>query len=312
LRLVKVSARAERTWQSALDQFLLVKKANGAAPRTRQDYRDWCGRFFDRHPGCWSDYEALRSAAVEYFGDLADKAPATFNLARKNLKAFFGWCVAEGILPANPLDGIKKRKDGGKPRSVDLETVKRLLDLCDRRTFAGLRDYTAILFSLDTGIRPSEMLALKPCDLNLRALEAHIPPSVAKTREGRTVVFSPPMAKALVKLLQARPAEWPEKAPVFASQDGTEMKEPSWAHRLAAYSKRLGVKITPYTLRHTCAISSLRRGMDVFAVQRQLGHADLQMTKRYVHLAGEDIHKQHETASPVTALFPGGRRVRKI
>lgn len=63
------------------------------------------------------------------------------------------------------------------------------------------------------------------------------------------------------------------------------MLETSWAHRLRKYSRRLVARVTPYTLRHTSAIMSLRNGGTAFFVQKQLGHKSLVMTKRYVHLA---------------------------
>jgi len=43
----------------------------------------------------------------------------------------------------------------------------------DKTTFAGLRDYTMLLLTLDTGIRPKEALSLQVDDINLRALDFH-------------------------------------------------------------------------------------------------------------------------------------------
>jgi len=65
-------------------------------------------------------------------------------------------------------------------------------------------------------------------------------------------------------------------------------------------------------LRHTSAIMFLRGGGHVFALQRQLGHTSLVMTKRYVHLADSDLHEQHAIASPVGQLMPQRTRVRKV
>ena len=300
-------------WDEALQEFILTKQAEGKAPRTLKDYHTHVTAFFTQHAEAWSDYHRLKKAVREHFAGLADKSKATYNLRRQNLKAFFSWCVSEGYLVGNPLDGIPKRKDNGKPRSLDEEAVKTVLSLVDTSTYTGLRDYALILLQLDTGIRPGEALKLLPEHFNLSHLEVYIPASIAKTRTARTVVISTQTAKAIKKLLLARPEEWKETVPVFANQDGQEMLVTSWTHRLKKYGQKGGVNISAYRLRHTSAILQLRNGASAFHVQRQLGHADLTMTKRYVHLVEADLHREHATCSPVANLFPERKRApRKI
>jgi site-specific recombinase XerD len=88
------------------------------------------------------------------------------------------------------------------------------------------------------------------------------------------------------------------------------MLETSWGHRLKGYSVRLGHSITPYSLRHSFALLYLRNGGNVFTLQRTMGHADLNMTKRYLALNGEDLKREHDTAAPVN-LF-NKKRVKNL
>lgn len=58
--------------------------------------------------------------------------------------------------------------------------VQELLSVPDQSTFVGMRDYTLILLTLDTGIRPSEALGLLPDNLNLMTGSIYIPAAKAK------------------------------------------------------------------------------------------------------------------------------------
>lgn len=307
-RVVRLDKRVAATWQEAVHQFLVLKQAEGLAPRTLRDYCAHLERFFGRYPGCWP--QGVKEAALEYMG--LPCSPAYFNLKLKHLKAFFGWCRREGILPANPLERLHARKAEGRVVQYDADTLARLLSLPDRSTFSGLRDFAMLCLTLDTGIRPSEALSLLPGDVNLRALEVTIRAEVAKTRTARTLPISPATANALSKLLAARHPKWGERVPVFCSQDGAPMSIHGWHYRLRVYSRKLGVKVFPYALRHAFALLFLRNGGHALALQRTLGHQDLTMTKRYVALTQQDLRQQHALASPLQALLPQKNRVRKL
>ncbi|KAB2950618.1 tyrosine-type recombinase/integrase [Heliorestis acidaminivorans] len=65
--------------------------------------------------------------------------------------------------------------------------------------------------------------------------------------------------------------------------------------------------------RHASALHHLRNGADVFTVQRILGHADLNMTKRYLALTQSDVREVHSLTSPVNDILDTGRkRVRSL
>ncbi|ADG04798.1 site-specific integrase [Kyrpidia tusciae] len=299
-------------WHDALEEFLLTKQAEGRAVRTLKDYRKHVSAFFREHEDAWPDHHALKRAVVAHFADLRELSATHYNLRREYLKAFFSWCIREEYLPKNPADNIPKRKNDGTPRNLDHDTLKRLLALPRKDTYAGVRDYALMLFQLDTGTRPGEALQLLPDHFNLAALEVIIPSGTAKTRAARTVVVSPQTAKAIRRLLSVRPADWTDDVPVFASASGRRFTVHGWDQRLAKYGERLGVRLTAYMLRHSSAILFLRGGGHVFALQRQLGHTSLVMTKRYVHLADSDLHQQHAVASPVANLLPQRTRARKV
>ncbi|SHF69529.1 Site-specific recombinase XerD [Desulfofundulus australicus DSM 11792] len=311
-KVVKLQKQASRTWEEVLDDFLFQKKAEGKAERTIKDYRVRLSKFFQAYPDAWGDYEALRAAVRRYFAGLADKAPATYNLPLEYLRAFFNWCISEGILAANPTAGLHKRKDEGRARDIPPDVLEKLLGLPNRKTYTGIRDYALILLQLDCGLRPGEALRLVPSDFNLRACQVTVSREKAKTRVSRTLTFSLTTAKAIRRLLEVRPDDWDDTVPVFANQDGQPMLVNSWSARVRKYARKVGYPLTPYSLRHSSAIMFLRGGGHVYALQRMLGHAGLTMTKRYLALTENDLAEQHAVASPVKQLLPERTRVRRV
>ncbi|MCE5222737.1 tyrosine-type recombinase/integrase [bacterium] len=289
--------REKYTWETLLDDFLLVKKVDGCRDRTLQDYRYHIRLFFKEYPNALFDNTSLVYAIRSYFSKHC--APATFNIRRENLKAYFSFLLDEGIIDKNPIT-FQKRKDEGKAYQIPEETIKLLLTLPDKRTFAGLRDFCLLLLTLDTGIRPKEALSILAKDINLGSFELNIRGIVSKTNSSRTLPLSPYTCTFLMKFLNTRPSFWEFNVPVFCSYNGKPMLESSWGHRLKKYSKRLGFAVAPYSLRHCFALYYLRNAGNIFTLQRTMGHTDLNMTKRYLALTQADMKEQHlTTASPV-------------
>lgn len=315
----KVDPKTEAKWEEVLEYFLLFKKSQGLSKRTLSDYKSHVEKFFTFAVegkmipmDSFGNYDALRVAVMNYFADSSSLSPATFNTRRKCLKAFFNWTVEEEYLPAHPMEGIKKMKEDHKPRSVDEETIKKLLQLPDQKTFSGLRDYALLVFTMDTGIRPSEAFGLRIVDINEESYEVTVPAHVAKTRVARTLPISIVSLEAIKRLISVRHPSWKDDVPVFCTENGTPLNRWTWARRMRKYSEELGVKVQPYALRHTFALMYLRQGGNAFALQKTLGHTNLTMTKRYVALAEADLHEQHSLASPVMSLVVSQRRVRGI
>jgi len=66
-------------------------------------------------------------------------------------------------------------------------------------------------------------------------------------------------------------------------------------------------KLTPHTLRHTCAMTLLRQGVDVAVIALWLGHEQLQTTNVYLHA---DMNHKQRAIDRVTpfAAKPGRYR----
>ncbi|GEM_PF-2671505 len=110
-------------------------------------------------------------------------------------------------------------------------------------------------------------------------------------RERKELFPSPVAVKEIKKLLFPQPLEWRDTT-FFDSFEGKELSGDSFGRRLKEYSRKIGYKITPY-LRHSLALLYLRNGVNVFSLQRTVGHTDLNTTKRYLALTGENLKAEH-------------------
>lgn len=300
------------SWEEALEVFVLFKKAEGQSARTIKDYSCHIAHLFNECPQAWNPADASRArAAVLSFLSQDGIAPATFNIRLNCLKAFFSWLVDEGAFTGNPVEGIKKRK--AEPRIVQhsAEVLTKLLNLPDKSTYCGKRDYALMCMSLDTAIRPSEALSLTVDDVNLKDMVVLVRASISKTRKSRTLPFSVETARAIQALIMARPKEW-DTPLLFTNHEGERLTASGWRQRLKKiYAPKLGLKrLSPYDLRHDAALHFLRNGMNPFALQAIMGHSNLETTKHYIALVEADIREAHEAASPVKRLVGKNKRVR--
>lgn len=302
------SGRIKIDWQEALQQFLFFKKAAGRRDQTIKDYEIQIKHFFKLFPNCWEDELKLRQCFYEYLSHPIK--PATYNLRLTYLKAFFRWCVEEGYLLKNPAEGLSRKKTESRIVNIDPAILQKLIQLPDRKTFCGLRDYALILLTLDTGIRPKEAFSLLIEHFDFKTLQVCIPSEISKTGVTRVLPILPVTANAIKKLIATRHPEWDSKVPVFCTVEGKPLTRSIWSKRLNEYSKQLGVKIRPYDLRHTFALLYLKNGGYELSLQRTLGHTTLEMTKRYVHFTQNDLREINNTASPLNMLLQQTKRVK--
>ena len=163
------------------------------------------------------------------------------------------------------------------------------------------RDRVLLLLVIATGVRASEVCALQVGDLVIDEegdLLIHI--RQGKGRQDRIIPLARDVARELRNLLAQRKLkigrERDKSAHVFASRQGAgQMTTARLRQIVAGYLRQSDLQdkpISPHSLRHSAAITWLRSGASVVAVQKLLGHASLSTTQKYVdHLGLRDLKK---------------------
>jgi site-specific recombinase XerD len=292
------------TLSNLIEKFISVKKTNGKAERTIEDYEKELWKF-QKVNGEEIDMETLETNLLKYFALLPTTSSAAFNRPFSCLNAFFNYLVRQGHIPSNPLQKaeIKKKKDDSNIHSANIDDIKKLLSACDRRTYTGLRNHTIISLMLDTGIRTSELVRLE--DSDFEGGHIIIRPEVCKTRCSRVLYLSPTTTSAIGKLIRMKPEGFSKK--IFPSRDGNELDTNELSREFRKLSQKANVKITPYQLRHTFATLCVENGINIFLLQQLMGHSDISMTRRYTDINQKEIEKAHNNFSPLGLLDKGKR-----
>jgi integrase/recombinase XerD len=234
------------------------------------------------------------------------------------LKSFFTWAHQREFIDSNPTDAVPRPKFIDKP--VDpftREEIERLLQACKhsrlsepkgRQSFRTVRptyrrDEALILFLLDTGVRASELCALRLCDVDMSTGEVtiqHGKEGGAKGAKGRTVFVGKATRRTLWRYLVERGVQADDQTLLFTTIEEKPLNRDSLRLIFRRLGKAAGVKkCHPHIFRHTFAINYLRSDGDVFTLQTLLGHASLEMVKRYARIATIDLQRSHGRASPV-------------
>jgi integrase/recombinase XerD len=170
------------------------------------------------------------------------------------------------------------------------------------RGFYQRRLHLLTLVLLNTGCRITEALTLRVRDIDLDNLLVTLD---GKGRKQRVVPFSFELRKTLYRFV----ADYHRKPDLLllASRNETLLGRRVMLRDVKLLCKRLGFDPPARTLhafRHTFAVTYLRRGGSVFHLQKVLGHASLEMTRRYANLMTEDLQAVHERVSLLSCGTP--------
>lgn len=216
------------------------------------------------------------------------------------VRVLFRFLVREGVLATDPTRDLNlPRLDLRLPRSLAPDEVGALLADDGSKTI-GRRDVAMIELLYATGLRVSELVALRVSQVNLEASYLTV---VGKGRKERAVpIGRSARARLLAYLQDTRPALLRGRAStyLFPNRYGRALTRQAFWRRLRAATRRAGLagRISPHTLRHAFATHLVDGGADVRAVQMMLGHADIATTQIYTHVAGDRLRAVHRKFHP--------------
>ena len=200
----------------------------------------------------------------------------TLNRKLSSINAFFHFCHIQDFTHEKikiPMAKVPKNL----PKYVSNEEILDSINLIDRSTVMGLRDYALILFLYASGCRISEALSVQRADI----VDGWLKIRFAKGEKERVVPLAPVATQAMELYLSEQTLASPY---IWLNYRGEALS------RISAYKivkKYLGV--SPHVLRHSFASSLIIGGADLRVVQELLGHASLETTQIYTHIQKQNL-----------------------
>ena len=228
------------------------------------------------------------------------------------VSGFFAFLQARGDVAANPVPrGLPTRRERSRPRQgVPLVRVTRQLPRIlspaevDALTAAlrTHRDRAMVAAMVLGGLRRCEVLGLRLEDLH--AAERRVFIAEGKGGRQRLIPVSGRFFAAVAAYLDAERPPGARTDRVFVVLKGPRRGQPLSAKGmdeiLAAARRRAGLDhATCHELRHTCLTRLREAGMALEAVQAQAGHASIESTRIYLHLADDWLAAQYRKAAEV-------------
>jgi integrase len=298
------SEPSQMTVNELLDAWLRTKKLNRRA-NTCDAYEEKARNYIRPAIGSCRIDRLQNKQFYEIYNDMreAGKSARTIRYVHITISAALKYAVENHYIPinvANSLEVPTGVRYAGKALTAD--EARHFMDVALDNGRWGL----TLAFALASGMRPSEYLALRWRDIDLKKGTASVCQTTTfgkgqwrfeapKTAAARRTITLP---ISLLPLLLARRKQfileklaagdaWHDLDLVFCTEKGSLINRTNFHHRYykrVAKAANVPTGFRLYDLRHTCASLLLLAGVNAKIVSERLGHSDVAFTlKTYAH-----------------------------
>jgi integrase/recombinase XerD len=219
------------------------------------------------------------------------------------IRGWFRWLIRHNRILGNPAADLEMpRVEKRLPKHIlSAEEAERILNVPDVTSAMGLRDRAMLETLYSTGVRRSELVALKVHDI-----DPDRGTLMVRQGKGKRDRLIPIGARALAwirkYLNEARPQLMlgDDDRTLYLTIHGEAVDINTLGRLVNGYIKQSGLEKSGscHLFRHTMATLMLENGADVRFVQAMLGHADLKTTQIYTHVAIRALKEIHTATHP--------------
>lgn len=251
--------------------------------------------------------QAINENRVQLFAAGLSGSPRSIQRRLSAVRSFHRFLVEEGVATSDPTSQLTPPAQPDRlPKALSISQVQRLLESVGGDDPVALRDRALLEVLYATGARVSEVTGLAVDDVfGSDGSPAELLRVVGKGNKERIVPLGSHARKALdAYVVRARPAlalkSKRSSAALFLGARGAAMSRQNvWLIlQQRAEAAELGERLSPHTLRHSCATHLLQGGADIRVVQELLGHQSVQTTQIYTKVTIDSLKDTFYAAHP--------------
>ena len=244
-------------------------------------------------------HTADRLHIESFFMKLNSLGLSPSSLARKasTLRSYFLFLLKTSVISISPMIDIKTPKLSKKlPNILSISDVDTLCNI-DASSSVSKRDRAIIEVMYSSALRLSELSSLNTDSVDIESKCVKV---IGKGKKERILPLGAKASEALSEWTSARRDLRPVDNALFINKFGTRLSNRSIQNRINFWVKKQGLncKISPHTLRHSCATHLLEASGDLRAVQEFLGHEDISTTQIYTNMDFEHLNRVYKNSHP--------------
>lgn len=271
-------------------ELFLKDNHNRFSSETTRGYKISLGQFFTF---CTKEYDEVKPGDIRSWLVSMEESglkPTSRHAKLSGLKSFYQYCIEENKLERDPTKVIRTpQKDDRLPYYLSNKQLILLQEL----TKTSLRERAIIEALYATGVRISELLNIKKEDIKWDSRQIWI--RKGKGNRERFVLFTHACEERIRLYLKSRKDDTEY---IFSNGYGGPLSRVTVQLKFREFSKELGFKVTPHTMRHTFAAHLSNKGMSSSNIQELMGHVNINSTRIYTRLMNNAQKKKYDQYQP--------------
>lgn len=289
-----------------IDEFInFIAVERGLAQNTLWAYRRDLNKYMDflSEKGVKGIEQVTRDHVTKSMFAQKERGISTSSICRSltAIKMFHRFLVRERLAKEDPANLVDTPKIWKRiPEVLNSQEIEAMIEATKGKGWQLVRDNAILELFYASGMRVSELSAIKIEDINL---EAGYIRCLGKGSKERMIPIGKSAKESIIKYISGPRKKLIKEnniSTVFISRLGKRISRQSIWKIIKFYARKAGIKkeIKPHTLRHTFATHLLQHGADLRSVQEMLGHSDISTTQIYTHVDKDQLRSVHKEFHP--------------
>lgn len=292
-----------KTLTEAEGLFLQHCRIRNLNKSTLSYYEEDIGYFSKCMPEIVYVDEINRDVVETFLGRELDngKKVSSLNTRLRGLRVFLRFCAEREYMEPVAVE-LMKEDDNVKEPYTDTE-IERLIKRPASDRWVEWRNWAIVNYLVGTGNRASTVINLRVKDVDFAQMTIFL--STVKNRRQQYIPLSASLKAVLVEYLQT--SDFTPDDFLFPSFTGKQLPLRSLQMTIKEYNVSRGVsKSSIHLFRHYFAKSYVLSGGGMVQLQSLLGHSTLEMSRHYVNLYSQDLHKNYDMFNPLNTICARG------